>query len=91
MLVIKLLTYLFMSMNYKYQEKLGNDERKPFSDETTLLPKIIENYEKKKLLDYLKLDNITDFNKIKKIHDFYGNNLNNMNLLNGGLLNDWNF
>lgn len=91
MFLIRLLTYLFISMIYKYQEKLGNDERKPLSDEKTLLPKIIENYEKKKLLDYLKLDNITDFNKIKKIYDFYGNNLNNMNLLNGGLFNDWNF
>jgi hypothetical protein len=68
-----------------HKDKLGNDERPLLLPEQKVLQQIIENYEKKKLLD-----NVTDLYNIRKKHDFYKNNINKANLSKGGLLNDWN-
>jgi len=89
--LIKLLTYLFALKIDNYKERFGNDERHPLIEENLLLPKIIENYEKKGLLEYLQSNNVTTIYKIQKIKDFYGNSQQTVNLLNGGLLDDWNF
>jgi hypothetical protein len=76
--------------NSKYKSRLGYDERFPIKEDKN---KIIELYEKKKLLDILKSDNFGTLSKIKQINEFYGNkNIpQKMNLLNGGLLKDWDF
>lgn len=91
MSLLKFITYLFVFKIHKYQERLGNDERYPLIEEKFLLPKIIENHEKKELLEYLQSNNVSIIYKIKKINDFYGNEVKPSNILSGGLLDDWNF
>lgn len=89
--LIILLTYLFVFKSYKYQERLGNDERYPLIEEKKIMEKIIEIHKKKELLDDLQSNKINVVEKIKKINDFYGNEIKPSNMLSGGLLDDWNF
>jgi len=86
-----LISYLFAFRNYKFQERLGYDERFPLTEDKTLIKKIIENHEKKELLVYLNSENVSIFDKINKISEFYGNMPKPMNISSGGLLDDWNF
>ncbi len=53
--LIGLLTYVFVFKNYKSKEMLGNDERFPLIQDKSLMPKIVENFQKKELLDYLSI------------------------------------
>jgi len=88
---IKIITYLFVFKNYEFQDKLGNDERFPIIEDKILTKKIIENHQKNELLNYLKLNSVSTYDKINKINYFYGNMPKPINILNGGLLDDWNF
>lgn len=89
--------YLLLFNNYKGNLRLGNDERFPLKEDKIYnmekINHIIENYEKKKLLDLLKSDNYSSLYKINKINEFYGNSNipKKNNILNGGLLKDWDF
>ncbi len=105
--LIKIITYLFVFKNHKYQNNLGNDERFPINEDKISIHKFIENYmprafmpeqlkelalvEKKILLNHLISDNISVHDKINKINNFYGNSPKPINILNGGLLDDWSF
>jgi hypothetical protein len=75
----------------KYHERLGNDERYPLIDDRKEMLKIIENFKKKELLEYLRYNNTNIINKMYKVNEYYGKMPKPMNLLNGGLLEDWNF
>lgn len=78
--------------NKKSSEFLGNDERFPLIEEKNLISKIIENYKKKDLLDYLKSNNINILNKVNTINKVNNNNIpKSINLKSGGLLKDWDF
>lgn len=82
--LIKLLTFLFVFNSYKYEERLGYDERYPVIKEKLYLNKIIENFEKKELLNYLQSTEINTLDKINKINYFYrNNNIKPANLLHG--------
>ena len=90
--LIGLLTYVFVFKNYKSKEMLGNDERFPLIQDKSLMPKVVENFQKKELLDYLSSENVTLINKINAINMYYGTNtVKPINLTNGGLLKDWDF
>ena len=71
--LVSLLTYLFVLK--KINNKSGNDERYELVEDKSLMSKIIENYQKKELLDYLTSDKIIIFNKIDSINNFYGTNI----------------
>ena len=86
--LVSLLTYLFVLK--KINNKSGNDERYELVEDKSLMSKIIENYQKKELLDYLTSDKISIFNKIDSINKFYGTNIpKSFNLTSGGLFKDW--
>lgn len=90
--LISLLAYMFVFNNYKSKEWLGNDERFPLIEDKSLMPKVVENFEKKKLLDYLSSENTSLINKITAINLFYNTNIAKpFNLTNGGLFKDWDF
>ncbi len=89
--LINFFTYLFVFKNYKYQDKLGYDERFPLIESKILIPKIIKNHQQKELLNYLESTNINEIDKTKKIHEYYKNDIKPHNILSGGLMNDWNF
>lgn len=91
MFLLILLNYLFIFQVRKYQERLGNDERYPLIDDRKETLKIIENFKKKELLEYLQSNNTNIINKINKVNEYYGKMPKPMNLFNGGLLEDWNF
>jgi hypothetical protein len=56
------------------------------------ITEIHNNINKKKLLDNLKNENISIINKLQLLNELENpNNINQINLLNGGLFNDWNF
>jgi hypothetical protein len=85
------LFYLFVFNNYK-NEKSGIDHRYPLIEDKSDIYNIIDINYKKKLLDYLKSDNISVHDKLKKINEFDNvNNIKAMNITKGGLLDDWNF
>lgn len=87
-----LLTYLFTFKSNNIKNLSGIDQRFPLKENKSLIPKIFENFEKKKLLDYLLLENINILNKKIKINKFYDNNIPKpFNLTNGGLMKHWNF
>lgn len=77
--------------NVGKNHQMMKNGRYPLIEEKILLPKIIENHEKKELLEYLQSNNVSIIYKIKKINDFYGNEVKPSNMLSGGLLDDWNF
>jgi hypothetical protein len=82
--LIKLLTYLFVFKTYKSQCGLGYDERYPLIENKSALDKIIDNLEKKELLNYLQSNKINTLDKINKINEFYKNdNVRPANLLHG--------
>ena len=90
--LIILFTYLFKFKNYKSKELLGNDERFPLKEEKIFMPKIIENYKKKELLDYLRSNDINILIKVDAVNKFNNYNIpKQYNLSNGGLLDKWNF
>lgn len=88
MIIIQLLTYLFVFKNCK---QLGGDARFSFIEieDKVLISKFNENFQKKELLEYC-LNDVNTINKIQKIIEFY-NNDRGPNLLNGFLLDDWEF
>jgi hypothetical protein len=56
------------------------------------ITEIHNNINKKKLLDNLKNENISIINKLQLLNELENpNNINQINLFNGGLFNDWNF
>lgn len=89
--LITLFMYLFAFKKDNSKGVLGNDNRFPPVTEENLMPKIVENYKKKILLDYLSSDSVNIYYKIKAINMFYGNNPKPLNLTGGGLFKDWNF
>lgn len=89
--LILLFTYLFAFKNHKSKEWLGTDQRFPLKEDKTLMPKIIENFKKKELLNYLRSDNINILIKVDAINKFNNNTPKPFNLLNGGLLDKWDF
>jgi hypothetical protein len=97
MISLKLLIYLFtfksnilLFKTNKYQISSGNDDRYPVSEEKITIEKIVENYHKKNLLDYLQSNKISIHDKINKLNEFYGNGPQSPNLLSGGLQDEWN-
>ena len=95
MISFKLLIYLFILKSNtvlfktnKYEISSGNDDRYPIIEEKTI-EKIVENYRKKQLLDYLQSNKISIYDKINKINELNGNGPQSPNLLSG-LEDEWN-
>ena len=98
--MLKLLCTLFIFVNNQIETNIpdnlkGIDSRHPLN-EIKSNKKILENLNKKKLLDKLESKNYNKEYKIKLIIDYdyiYNNiNVNNkygINILKGGLMNDW--
>lgn len=84
--------------NSKYnkfpKDRYGFDERydKNNIDELVLLEKIKINHYKHKLLTELKRDDVNENDKIKLIEKHFGlNEIKPFNIINGGLLDEFNF
>jgi hypothetical protein len=75
--------------NNKHTITSGNDERPNYVNNKLTIKKIYINFEKKQLLNYLQSDKISVFDKINIIS--VNKTPKPINVLNGGLLNDWNF
>ena len=85
------LFYLFVFNNYK-NEKLGIDQRYPLVEDKTDLVNIIKNNNNKLLLDYLKSEDISIYDKIKKLDEFDNSNtIKPINIFKGGLFDNWDF
>jgi len=73
---------------------LGYNYRYPLTEipDFLKLTKFKENIEKKHLLIFLQSNDVSTFDKVEKINDYYNNNLLKPGkLFNGGLLKDWDF
>ena len=89
--LIKIIMYLFVSNSNNLKDRFGYDERFSLTEDKTLIKNIVENYQKKELLEYLQSNKTNIIDKLNKIQIFYGNNPKQVNLSSGGLLDDWNF
>jgi len=99
----KCIAFNYISVNYKYNfnknltnDKIsGYDSRFPKKEDNKVLINIKKFYEKKKLLDDLNSDisiiNKLDLIKIAKLNDILDSERMSLNILNGGLFDDYNF
>jgi hypothetical protein len=67
----------------------GNDERPNYLNQEITIQQIYINFHKKQLFNFLQSDKISVFDKINIIN--LNKRPNHVNVLNGGLLNNWNF
>ena len=91
-----LISYLIELKNVRFNRKNGYDQRYNIIEDKSALKKIIENNEKKNVLNCLESNNVSliyKLNKIDELNKLYYEDSDPKigNLSKGGLFCDWNF